>query len=491
MKAHARMFRGFKLARWVTVFAAVLALTAALASRADAFVYWANNGSNPGTIGRANNNGAGATQSFISAAGTFPSKVTVDGAHVYWVTDDGTIGRADLDGNPASVDPDFIAVENFGCGVAVDSSHVYWSNSDGTIGRANLNGSGVDQSFIDTGLDPGTTFEFPCSLAVAGGFIYWDNRTAGKIGRAALSDRVPHNNFVTGATEPDGIAVTATHVYWAISDGAAIGRALLSPPRTPDNSFVTGAGGDPCGVAVDATYVYWANAETSPSDIGRAPLADPNGPGKDASFITGADDPCGVAVNALSTPSCQNTSASTALSEPVEVSLSCSTGGGTRTYSVTSSPAHGTLTDFSAQAGTATYIPSGGFRGTDSFTYRARNQGATSNTATATLTVTPNSNAFTIGKPKKNKHKGIAVLPVTVPVPGAIEIPATKSVKRQIVDARSAGEFKIAVRSNGKKKKKLKKKGKVKVPVDVVFSPTGGDQATESLKVKLKRKHRS
>ena len=78
----------------------------AQATAGPAQIYWANNGT--GTIGRANLDGTGANQSFIT-------------------------------GSPASVP----------CGVAVDGGHIYWANTSfGTIARANLDGTGVDQNFI-------------------------------------------------------------------------------------------------------------------------------------------------------------------------------------------------------------------------------------------------------------------------------------------------------------------------------------------------------
>ena len=200
--------------------------------------------------------------------------------------------------------------------------------------------------------------------------------------------------------------------------------------------------------------------------------------------------PRAAAVDSPSAPICRDVSASTALSQPVDVKLDCSTGGGTRTYELASQPAHGRLQDFDAAAGTVRYIPNTGFRGDDSFTVRARNEAGASAEARATITVTPNPNEFTIVGKKRNRHKGIVALSVSLPGPGTLEILASKSVKRQVVDARAAGEEKITVRANGRRKKKLKRKRKVKVPVYLVFSPTGGDQRIEYLKVNLKRKRR-
>ena len=133
------------LARRLALALATLAVaTLALAAHANAFVYWANLGTN--TIGSTGFDGFPPVQNFIGAVG--PVGVAVDGAHVYWAngsTD--TIGRADLDGDP--VDQGFITGANGPTGVAVDGADIYWANQDsGTIGRANLDGTGANQSFI-------------------------------------------------------------------------------------------------------------------------------------------------------------------------------------------------------------------------------------------------------------------------------------------------------------------------------------------------------
>jgi len=77
-------------------------------------------------------------------------------AYVYWTTNLnglGTIARANLDGSGAN--QRFITSASVPEGVAVDAAHVYWANPDiGTIGRANLNGSGANQRFITGASSP-------------------------------------------------------------------------------------------------------------------------------------------------------------------------------------------------------------------------------------------------------------------------------------------------------------------------------------------------
>ena len=90
--------------------------------------------------------------------------------HVYWAnTGTNAIGRADLDGNPASVNQSFIGGGSNVAGIAVDSSHIYWANRlANTIGRADLDGNpaSVDQSFISGASSP-------VGVAVDSGHIYW------------------------------------------------------------------------------------------------------------------------------------------------------------------------------------------------------------------------------------------------------------------------------------------------------------------------------
>lgn len=192
---------------------------------------------NEGSIGRADLDGGKADNSFINGLG-FPSGLAVTRSHIYWAdrTAD-VVGRASLDGS--TIERKFIEQADYPCGVAVDRSHIYWSNLDGgTIGRANLDGSEVEQGFI-------TEVARPCGLAVVGTQIYWTSLAAGafdpgSIGRAPINGGTPENQFIPDIYEAFSLAADDTHLFWtdegweyaqagdpSAGEPAAVGRARL------------------------------------------------------------------------------------------------------------------------------------------------------------------------------------------------------------------------------------------------------------------------
>ena len=102
-------------------------------------------------------------------------------------------------------------------------------------------------------------------------------------------------------------------------------------------------------------------------------------------------------------------------------------------------------------------------------------------------TTTKPSNAFTIGKLKLNKKKGFGTLTVNVPGPGTLAL-SGKNLKAVNAVATAAGAIKLKVKAKGKARKKLNEKGKVKVKAKLTFTPTGGDPASQSKSLTLKKK---
>jgi virginiamycin B lyase len=258
----------------------------ALASSAQAYIYWDNDGS----IARADLDGSPVVPNFIS--GSDATGVAVDQNFVYW--GDATnerIGRANIDGTDPN--PNFISgLTNGVCGLAVDSGQIYWGSlaptPNGTIGRADIDGSDVDESFV-TGAD------FPCGVAVDSSFVYWSNLGTTPffgttIGRAELDGDSPDQSFITaggGGTAPCGVTVNPSSLFFGYrfsngEGGMTLGRADIDGSDL-DSSFVTGTQViTPCGVAVDSEFVYWVN-NFDPGSIGRAEL---DGQQPDPNFIT-------------------------------------------------------------------------------------------------------------------------------------------------------------------------------------------------------------
>lgn len=268
----------------VSTVAIALVGVLAVAKPAGAFVYWTNFANGGGTkIGRANVDGSGGIQDFISGAKD-PIGLAVDAGHIYWANEGtNSIGRANLDGS--SPEPNFILGAHDPYGIAVDGRHIYWANDGSdTIGRADLDGTGADQSFITGASDPE-------GVAVDGGNIYWANGFGQTIGRASLDGSDVDQAFINPVDPHSltGVAVDAEHVYWTNDVQGSIGRANLDGTGV-QNDFIADAG-TPILIAVDAEHLYWADATAD--HISTAQLDG----GDVVSNFANASDPYGVAVD--------------------------------------------------------------------------------------------------------------------------------------------------------------------------------------------------
>ena len=230
------------------------------------FVYWTNTAS--GTIGRANTDGTGINQSFITGLNT-PSGLATDGTSLYWSNivsiTDGTsaIGKTALDGSGVP-DKIFITGASRPIGLAVGGGFIYWANyGTRTIGRATITGGSVNQSFI-------ALASRPYGLAVNATNIFWanfeDNAGTG-VGQATIAGTITAAAFIPTSSAPTGLAVDATHVYWSNFSSNTIGRANLDA-SSPNQSWLTGATG-PVGIDVNATHLYWSNYDTMPPTVAR------------------------------------------------------------------------------------------------------------------------------------------------------------------------------------------------------------------------------
>jgi virginiamycin B lyase len=282
-------------ARLLVAGALATLVLAAVAARADAYVYWGD--VQAGTIGRAANDGSAVQPVFITGAG-HPSDVAVDSAHVYWADEAGRrIGRANLDGT--GIEPDFIATGDEITGVAVNATHVYWSAMlAGRIGRVALDGSTGFKADLLTGISG------PSGVALDSGHLYWSTAGEQHVGRAGLNGSNPEYEFVTipGLGVYRGVAVSTTSLFFAetglFGNGTQIGRANVTTGTGVDASFIGNANG-PCGMALLGSRIYWANLGAN--TIGRA-NTDSSGVDQSLISVGGIGSLCGVAVDALEPP---------------------------------------------------------------------------------------------------------------------------------------------------------------------------------------------
>jgi virginiamycin B lyase len=175
------------------------------------FLYWVNDDTF-GSIGRARLNGSDVDQQFVpSEAATngqdlnYASGIAVTGDYIYWAdsNQDSLARAATATGAGAR---QFLYGLRHPDGVAVAGRYIYWADDvdNGTIGRAGLDGSSADNSFISGARGP-------CGVAVAGGYIYWANSgygaTGSTVARAKLDGSGVSERYVTGAFSPCGVAI--------------------------------------------------------------------------------------------------------------------------------------------------------------------------------------------------------------------------------------------------------------------------------------------
>ena len=216
--------------------------------------------------------------------------MAVDSSHIYWADLD-SIGRANLDGS--GVEQNFVSFTGFPnvCGVAVNGTHVYWADRTADkIGRVGLNGSSPDFGFITT---PFT----PCGVAVTRTTSTTAQTTvptcsvgpkrrrgrpspSGTLAGGILRGRRERRNVYYGNRQASGLTDLKQ-----INDGIELASA-------------TGAKG-PCGIAVNSSAIYWTNYSQpgggSGGSVGTAPIDAAgvvSGP-SDQTLITGISEPAG------------------------------------------------------------------------------------------------------------------------------------------------------------------------------------------------------
>ncbi|MGN6664741.1 MAG: hypothetical protein ACTHK6_11140 [Solirubrobacterales bacterium] len=260
----------------LTLLIAALAFAPPADAHARGHIYWTTNG---GDIGRANLNGTGVNRHFISGAGIYPRAIAVSGRHVYWAeTIRSAIGRANLDGT--GVDPEFLSFPGSPLfqphDIAVRAGYLYWTNWNMFIGRAKLDGTHARLDFIPV------RYYGPGYLAANARHLYWTGMAFEEpnvIGRANLDGTGVKDNLFQSETDPFHLAVGDGHLFWTTPTDAIVRADLDGTGVRP--KFIISGKRQPGGIAVGGAHVYWtafAYSSTNPAEatalgwIGRANL---------------------------------------------------------------------------------------------------------------------------------------------------------------------------------------------------------------------------
>lgn len=239
-----------------------------------AYAYWSTSG---GTILSAPLT-AGTGVPFCSNACTVvasglqaPRDVEVDGSYVYWADQQANaIGRASLSGSDVQATWITGSAVNGPYGITVTDSNIYWTNAGGSIGTASI-----------AGASPATLQQVggtPTGLTTDGENIYWSDFINNTIGTLPLSNPsafsrqfVPTSNAIN---RPSSLALGGGYLYWnnSASDTGAfsIGYVPVASPTATPTTIPTA--NNPLGVAASNEYVYWTQLSAGVPQLGSSGL---------------------------------------------------------------------------------------------------------------------------------------------------------------------------------------------------------------------------
>ncbi|HEY1238443.1 MAG TPA: hypothetical protein VGE91_08900 [Solirubrobacterales bacterium] len=250
--------RRFPLAGFVAVPLAVLMVLIAAPRAAGNFVYWTT-GEPTSSIARAKLNGGGLEESFIPGL-NHPHGVATDASFIYWTQGDatnGSVGRANLDGSGAN---QLFITHGAGVGdpsgIAVTPSAIYWQHDGNQIGRANIDGTAVDPDFI-------STTNSACGLAADSNFLYFLNNGGTQVGRATLDGGTVTPDFASIPEAFCGLSADYNYLYWSSDSGNTVGAVpVVGGAADPDYVPAGTTSGGPSGVAVNSQFIFWGNYDT-------------------------------------------------------------------------------------------------------------------------------------------------------------------------------------------------------------------------------------
>jgi sugar lactone lactonase YvrE len=217
----------------------------------------------------------------IATGQSGPVGIVSDGTYVVWGNTDGTMWRANVDGSS----PALLSSSTTGSWIALDDQEVFF----GTGSSSNPTGIAVMPLLGDGGtilpLLSGSTFT---QIALDPTYVYVGDYVNGTVTQVPRGGGMM-NVIVSGADQPDGVAVDSQNVYFGTQAGGYVGQA----PITSTGSFqqiMSGVGAQG-GIAVYGGAIYVTSFGANEV------LSVPIGGGTVTTVAASQDYPYGLAVD--------------------------------------------------------------------------------------------------------------------------------------------------------------------------------------------------
>jgi VCBS repeat-containing protein len=302
------------------------------------------------------------------------SAIVVDalGGKLYWADDRRVIIRANLNGTNVET---IVDVQNTPSQLALDprNGKIYWPEPNGRVLRANLNGTSAEEILM------GLTDPRGIAVDSVGGKVYVSEYQGGRIRRANL-DGTQLDDVVTGVSNPRNLALQFREANVLTNDFDADGDVLTAVlisdvangtlDLNDDGTFTYTP--DPGFIGVDS-FTYVANDDGLDSNVATVTITvrDVNVPPVAIDDAYAVDEDATLVIDA----------ASGILANDSDFE------GATLSAVLADPPQSGTVN--LAADGSFTYTPDADYFGTDTFTYRARDNEGDSPLAGVTITINP------------------------------------------------------------------------------------------------------
>lgn len=214
---------------------------------------------------------AGGSPASIATNQGSPRGVAADATSVFWANGAGIVNAANPDGSSAR--PLFSGAGG-PFAVAVDARGVYWANgAQGTVSRVDKAGTNAKQ-LAPQPPTPGPGNNHIAAIAVAGGFVYYTDPTAGVVLRVATDGTAAPQTVVAAAPGVRGVAVHGATAYFTVPGSVPAGGSVQSValggtlPAAPA-PVATGLT-NPTTVLADGAALYWILGGMSGSIVKQA-----------------------------------------------------------------------------------------------------------------------------------------------------------------------------------------------------------------------------